>query len=100
MSLFDTPFDPTREAALVTGAGNGIGRAIAQALVGEGVRTVFADVNEETVTAAVKTSPRPELGVPWVGDLAKRSACDALLAEAGSGAISWMRSSRAPPESM
>ena len=45
MSIFDAPFDPTREAALVTGAGNGIGRAIAQALVGEGVRTVFADVN-------------------------------------------------------
>ena len=53
MSLLNNPFDPAREAALVTGAGNGIGRAIAQALVGEGVRTVFADVNEETVTAAI-----------------------------------------------
>ena len=48
MSLLNNPFDPAREAALVTGAGNGIGRAIAQALVGEGVRTVFADVNRET----------------------------------------------------
>jgi 3-oxoacyl-[acyl-carrier protein] reductase len=48
MSLLDQPFDPVREAALVTGAGSGIGRAIAQALVGEGVRTVFADVNRET----------------------------------------------------
>jgi 3-oxoacyl-[acyl-carrier protein] reductase len=67
MSLFDTPFDPAREAALVTGAGNGIGRAIAQALVGEGVRTVFADVNADTVKAAVKASPRPELALPWVG---------------------------------
>ena len=80
MSLLNTPFDPAREAALVTGAGNGIGRAIAQALVGEGVRTVFADVNRETVTAAIKTSPRPELAVPWVGDLAEPAACDALLA--------------------
>ena len=82
MSIFDTPFDPAREAALVTGAGNGIGRAIAQALVGEGVRTVFADVNRETVTAAIKASPRPELAVPWVGDLADPAARDALLAEA------------------
>ncbi|MGZ3351043.1 MAG: SDR family NAD(P)-dependent oxidoreductase [Xanthobacteraceae bacterium] len=84
MNLLQNPFDPARETALVTGAGNGIGRAIAQALVGEGVRTVFADVNADTVTAAVKTSPRPELAVPWVGNLADPAACDALLAAAQS----------------
>src|ERR1700676_3588363 len=84
MSLFDAPFDPAREAALVTGAGNGIGRAIAQALVGEGVRTVFADVNRDTVMGPVKASPRPELAVPFVGDLADPAVCDALLAEARS----------------
>ena len=37
MSLFSPPFDPAREPALVTGAGNGIGRAIALALVGGGL---------------------------------------------------------------
>ncbi len=77
-------FDPTREAALVTGAGNGIGRAIAHALVGESVRTVFADVSQERIDAAVAAAPRPELAVPWVGDLARRDACDALLAHAWS----------------
>ncbi|WP_166294813.1 SDR family NAD(P)-dependent oxidoreductase [Bradyrhizobium sp. 2S1] len=82
MSLFTSPFDPARDAALVTGAGNGIGRAIAQALVGEGVRTVFADLHEDRVLAAIKAAPRPELAVPWVGDLAQREACDALLAHA------------------
>ena len=82
MGLLENPFDPAREAALVTGAGNGIGRAIAQALVGEGVRTVFADISDERVAAAIKAAPRPELAVPWVGDLAKRAACDALLAHA------------------
>ena len=99
MSLFDSPFDPAREAALVTGAGNGIGRAIAQALVGEGVRTVFADVNAETVTAAVKASPRPELALPWVGDLADRAACDALLAhaEAAVGRVTHFVHSASPP---
>ena len=99
MSLLNTPFDPTREAALVTGAGNGIGRAIAQALVGEGVRTIFADVNRETVTAAVKASPRPELAVPWVGDLAGRDACDALLADAQAavGRVTHFVHSASPP---
>src|SRR5258705_8019696 len=99
MSLLDHPFDPAREAALVTGAGNGIGRAIAQALVGEGVRTVFADVREDTVSAAAKTSPRPELAVPWVGDLAGRAACDALLAdaEAALGRVTHFVHSASPP---
>ena len=82
MSIFDNPFDPAHEAALVTGAGNGIGKAIAQALVGEGVRTVFADINEERVADAIKTSPRPELAVSFVGDLADPAACDVLLAHA------------------
>ena len=74
MSLLDNPFDPAREAAVVTGAGNGIGRAIAQALVGEGVRTVFADIGEDRVASAIKDSPRPELAVPWIGDLADPAA--------------------------
>jgi 3-oxoacyl-[acyl-carrier protein] reductase len=99
MSLLDTPFDPAREAALVTGAGNGIGRAIAQGLVGEGVRTVFADVNPDTVAAAVKASARPDLAVAFVGDLAGRAACDALLAEAQSavGRVTHFVHSASPP---
>jgi 3-oxoacyl-[acyl-carrier protein] reductase len=99
MSLLSTPFDPACEAALVTGAGNGIGRAIAQALVGEGVRTVFADVNRDTVTAAVAASARPELAVPFVGDLADSAVRDALLAEAKSavGQVTHFVHSASPP---
>ncbi len=99
MSLLNSPFDPAREAALVTGAGNGIGRAIAQALVGEGVKTVFADLREDTVTAAVAASPRPELAVPWVGDLATLTACDALLADAqrAVGQVTHFVHSASPP---
>jgi 3-oxoacyl-[acyl-carrier protein] reductase len=99
MSLFSNPFDPTREAALVTGAGNGIGRAIAHALVGEGVRTVFADVSAERVAAAIGAAPHPELAVPWVGDLARREAWDALLAHARSalGQVTHFVHSASPP---
>src|SRR5258707_6805293 len=99
MSLLNTPFDPAREAALVTGAGNGIGRAIAQGLVGEGVRTVFADVNQNPARAAVKSSPRPELAGPWVGYRANPAACDALLADAQAavGQVTHFVHSASPP---
>ena len=99
MSLFSTPFDPAHDTALVTGAGNGIGRAIAQALVGEGVRTLFADVNAERVGAAIGASGRPELAVPWAGDLASLEACDALLAAAKAelGEVTHFVHSASPP---
>jgi 3-oxoacyl-[acyl-carrier protein] reductase len=99
MSLLSQPFDPAREAALVTGAGNGIGRAIALALVGEGVKTVFADVSAERVDAAIKAGSRPELAVPFVGDLGQPVARDALLAhaEAKLGRITHFVHSASPP---
>ena len=99
MAIFDAPFDVARDTALVTGAGNGIGRAIAQALVGEGVRTVFADIKADTVAAAIAASPRPELATPWVGDLALRSECDRLLSDsrAALGLITIFVHSAAPP---
>ncbi len=99
MSLLSNPFDPAREAALVTGAGNGIGRAIAQALVGEGVRTVFADISGDRVAAAIAATSRPELAVPWVGDLARRDAWDALLTHAQSavGQVTHFVHSASPP---
>ena len=101
MSILTNAFDPERESALVTGAGNGIGRAIAQALVGEGVRTVFADISPERVDTAIAGSPQPKLGIPWVGDLAKREAWDALLAYARSslGNITHFVHSASPPRS-
>jgi 3-oxoacyl-[acyl-carrier protein] reductase len=98
MSLFDSPFNPQREAAIVTGAGNGIGRAIAQALIGEGVRTIFADIDEDRVRAAASASAAPELAVSWTGDLANRENCEALLsfAQDNLGTVTHFVHSAAP----
>ena len=99
MAIFDSPFDRARDTALVTGAGNGIGRAIAQALVAEGVRTVFADINPATVASAVRSCADPARALAWVGDLAQREECDRLLADArnGFGLITLFVHSAAPP---
>lgn len=103
MSLLSSPFDPATETALVTGAGNGIGRAIALGLAGEGVRTVFADVKAETVNAAVQAAhqagAKPGTAIAWVGDLAQRAECERLLTEsrAALGLITHFVHSAAPP---
>lgn len=75
-------FEPG-ETAVVTGAGNGIGQAIAQALVREGVDTVFAEVNANTVHEAVDTSAQGKgEAIAWVGNLAHRDECRRLYDDA------------------
>lgn len=61
MSIFDQAFDRQRDAAVVTGAGSGVGRAIALALTAEGVCTIFADINADTVRAAAEAAADPAL---------------------------------------
>ncbi len=82
MSLFAQAFDTETSAAIVTGAGNGIGRAVAQALAAAGVRTLFADINADTVTQAVAACPDARLAEAWVGDLAQAAECERLLEDA------------------
>lgn len=65
------------KVALVTGAGSGIGKALAQALVARGARVVLADVNEATVESAAA-----ELGAAGhaIGcDLAEPAAAERLI---------------------
>ncbi len=99
MSVFDQAFDRERDAAIVTGAGNGIGRAIALALAAEGVRTLFADVSADRVSAAVEAAADPARAIAWSGDLAERAECDRLLADARGqlGLVTLFVHSASPP---
>ena len=67
------------KAALVTGAGSGIGRAVALRLAGEGAHVFCADVSEqavrETQAAIVAAGGRAEAYACDVGDEAAVRAC-------------------------
>lgn len=72
-------FDLSGRLALVTGAGQGNGLAIARGLAGAGARVVLTDINAETVAAAAA-----DIGPPAEGrvlDVRDAAACDALAAD-------------------
>ncbi|MDQ6674528.1 MAG: SDR family NAD(P)-dependent oxidoreductase [Chloroflexota bacterium] len=69
------------QVAVVTGAGKGIGRAIASAFAAEGARVVLADIDAEAASAAAATlssSGGSALAVPT--DVTSPGAQDALFA--------------------
>lgn len=68
--------------AVVTGAAGGIGRALAETLLGEGMSVVMADVEADTLTSAADAlaSTGEVLAVPT--DVADAASVDALAAAA------------------
>lgn len=61
--------------AIITGAGSGIGHATALRLSREGVRTVLADINAETLEKVAEETG----GLAFPVDLSKREGCKALV---------------------
>lgn len=66
---------------IVTGAGSGIGRAVAARIVAEGGRVVGADLSEERLRTVAE-----ELGTsfePQAGDITEQDVVDRVVAQAG-----------------
>ena len=68
------------QTVIVTGAGSGIGRAVAQRVVREGGRVVAADVSEDRITAVVAELGAAAVGV--AGDVSQQEDVDRIVAAA------------------
>jgi NAD(P)-dependent dehydrogenase (short-subunit alcohol dehydrogenase family) len=73
--------------ALVTGAASGIGKAIAQALAGEGARVIIADLNEQAGRAAAAQiaaqSPARFVGCDVIDEASVEAAVSSALEAEG-----------------
>jgi NAD(P)-dependent dehydrogenase (short-subunit alcohol dehydrogenase family) len=65
------------KVALVTGAGRGIGEAIARLLAANGAQVVYADMDIATATASAAKSPR---AIPLLMDVTKRDQVESGIA--------------------
>ena len=74
--------DLAGKAAIVTGAGNGIGRAIAAALVAQGAHVILNDIDDELarLTAVEIDAAGPGRCVPCAGDAGDVSHVNELVA--------------------
>ena len=80
--------------AIITGAGSGIGRAVAQAFLGEGWSVVLAGRREKALREAVDTAPVLEpRALPVPADVRDPASVDDLYEEAATFIIETQRGS-------
>jgi NAD(P)-dependent dehydrogenase (short-subunit alcohol dehydrogenase family) len=85
MSAWDR-FAPTADRALVTGAGSGMGKAIALRLAQAGV-TVYAVGRREEALADTAAGAAPGLVIPLVGDIRDADRVEAMFTTAEEGGV-------------
>jgi short-subunit dehydrogenase len=67
---------------IVTGAGSGIGRALAKALSAEGAKLVLADLNADGLNATKESLKHPDACITLIGDITQTETRAALRAAA------------------
>jgi len=67
------------KVAVVTGAGRGIGQAVARKFLQEGARVVAADVVEDRIEASARELAAYGEVAPFAGDMTREDACQGLV---------------------
>lgn len=70
---------------VITGAGSGMGRAMAQEFAARGARVAALDINADSAASTVKDLPQPERGLAIRADVADVESVDAAVADV----LSW-----------
>ncbi|MES2492575.1 MAG: SDR family oxidoreductase [Pseudomonadota bacterium] len=70
------------QAAIVTGAGRGIGKAIAARLASEGASVMVCDLDPALATSSAAALPNPDRHEAFAGNLAKEDAARAMVDQA------------------
>ena len=65
-------FDLTGKKAIVTGAGQGMGRSMAQALIGAGATVALIGRGQNVVETCREIDPTGKAGLPFLADLSQR----------------------------
>ena len=68
--------------AVVTGAAQGLGRAVAERFIAEGASVVMVDVNAEKVAAAASALERPDAALSLAADLTDSAEAERMVASA------------------
>lgn len=71
------------KCTVITGAGRGIGKAIAATFLREGARVLICDIVEDRITQAARDLGAEGEVHAMAGDVTDASFCDALIARAG-----------------
>lgn len=81
--------DLNGKTIVLTGAANGIGRALLEAVCALDVRVLAADLDEGALREAIAALPTPGKALPFAGNLGDPATVDALFeaAEAAFGAV-------------
>ncbi|MFT7229503.1 MAG: NAD(P)-dependent dehydrogenase (short-subunit alcohol dehydrogenase family), partial [Methylophilaceae bacterium] len=75
----DELLDFTGKVALITGAGGGFGRLLAQGLAKRGCKLVISDINQQNLDETLASLPKQDNAISMLCDVSKEQDCKSMV---------------------